>query len=188
MRRSQALATVASPNFSCEINISEPKPNITTACEFGLLGMVENTGMFKRSLYRFEEERFTKKQVFDFVSGTMNGTKIRYLAPFEIVDAHQWEGHPPAEIKTKQGVTIDTQPAMWDIASADTASGERVLLIRTHSKRDDVFKITTRLNMIREYCMTILKPFQADLEADGQIDPDEIRKFLEESPPDFGWI
>jgi hypothetical protein len=137
----------------------------------------------------FQEETFEAEHILDLVKGELNKISIFDLAPMEVVNAHQWIGHSPIQLKDQQsGIVRGEEPALWDIASVDNSSGERVLYMRTHGRKDDVFRVATRINTVLDWARDLLDPWRDLLEAGEKIPLDELHDALDEMPPRFKFV
>jgi hypothetical protein len=136
------------------------------------------------ALRTFKEEVISLNIEFDLRRGLLGRTSLFDLGAFEVVNAHQWEGVNPY---SPPNMPNAAEPALWDIATVDKATGERFLLIRTHAPKNEVFRVLSRLNAVTEYARSIAKPWEDVLRAEGRIPMPEMQKLLAEHPPVFGF-
>lgn len=117
--------------------------------------------------------------------------KIDALAQFETVNAHQWEGVTPVSSKVhrKGGVTHekDPEPALWDVATFDQVSGERVLLVRSHTTRNDVFAFQNRVQNVMDWARMIVHDCPPDEEKPDHLDAEILAERIEDTPPPQGF-
>ena len=113
--------------------------------------------------------------------------KVGALAQFETVNAHQWEGVTPVSSKVhrKGGVTHekDPEPALWDVATFDQVSGERVLLVRTHANRNDVFAFQNRVQNVVDWAQMIVRDCPPDEKKPDHLDAEILAERIEDTPP-----
>lgn len=143
---------------------------------------------------RFLEVPRQETITLDLQHGTLAGRTIYDLGAFELVDSLQWSGTTMRGLMTRQiywnGRLSEPRelvplPSLWDIASVDMASGERVVLIRSFCRKDALFPILNRINAVLEYARTVCAPWRDLIEADEPIPLDELREHLAENSPRF---
>jgi len=118
---------------------------------------------------KFHETEEKADYWFNLKKGKVGKISIFDLAPLEIVDAHQWLGATPIEIKNEEGRVVDKEPALWDIAGVDNADAERLVIMRTHGHKDAVFRVTTRFNTLLDYSRNLLAPWQDYIERGEEV-------------------
>ena len=86
------------------------------------------------------------------------------LSPSETVNSHQWHGEEPFHIKNTKGTEIlEREEPCWEVASVNSATGQRYLWSVSHGYRDDIFILQTRINMWLNHMKKILAPFESEI-------------------------
>lgn len=110
------------------------------------------------------------------------------LSPFELVDAYAWDGRPPVSLMyvkgPMSGQALGTAPPLWDVATVNQVTGERVIATRTHARKDDAFKVLNRLNALVQYGHEVSNAFSHRFE-DSTDFRDEVDAWCKENPPRF---
>ena len=94
----------------------------------------------------------------DSQKGIYDGS-IFDLGSFETVDAYQWHGLDKEPVRNGKGEVIIKRPPIWEVATVDLTTDARLVAARTTGHRDDVFKLTTRLNRFVSYTQGLLAPY-----------------------------
>jgi hypothetical protein len=87
---------------------------------------------------------------------------------------------------TRDGSRIAERfPTVWEVASMNKETGERFPMVFSCASRDEVTRVSYRLNLISNYCRSILVMFEDDLANDGKIPLAELNEVLAQNPPEF---
>lgn len=136
----------------------------------------------------------TRKETatFNLYTGKFAGEFAFDLGTFETVNGDQWAGRPPFELKSRPHknlpmTTLDTAPPLWEVATINVRTGERIVVLKTHGQKDEAFKIGNRFNIIADYGRTLLAPWENELRAGQRIPPEELAQSLTQMPPDFAF-
>ena len=110
------------------------------------------------------------------------------LSPFELVDAYAWDGRRPPTLtylnRPAAGQVLATAPALWDVASVNQVTGERVLALRSHCSKDDAFKVLNRMNALVEYSHAVASAFQNTFK-EGDDFQQQVHNWCIANPPRF---
>lgn len=137
--------------------------------------------------YIFQEEINTRIFTFNLSEGKFGKASIFDIGTFEVVNTHQWEAMPPATLRTKKLPFTDVfnEPPLWDIANVNNATGQRIIAMRSHAARDDVFTICNRLTSLLNYSRMICEPWRTELIADSIIPTEIIKESIAVNSPRF---
>lgn len=112
---------------------------------------------------------------------------MKALARFETVNAHQWEGVTPVSsvIDYKDGKSHkkEEERALWDVATFDQVSGQRLLLARTHARRDNVFQFQNNVQQIMDWAVSIINQCPPDEHKPDHYDEEALAEILAETTP-----
>lgn len=118
----------------------------------------------------FEWENYTATASFNLFGGEFRLGERRHffpaLAPFEIVNSHQWHNDQPMEVSrtfNNRSQTIEQESPCWEIVTFDESKGERFSVLISHAPRDDVFSIQYRLNQIMNETKKLIEPFAPEI-------------------------
>jgi len=162
-------------------------PSIEIELEWPWLKYEVGEGLMGKT--KFVEKINTDSFSLNFRTGKLGNVSVFDLGPFEVVNAHQWLGVQPSQIKnpdTKE--VIDEECALWDVASIDNSDGQRITAMRSHAGKDEVFRIATRYNMLLDYARELLDPWRDMLEAGEMVPLDELKASLEQMPPKIKFV
>lgn len=138
--------------------------------------------------YQFFEKIERGSLDLNLRTARINNHLIFDLGPCEVVNSHQWTGKEPIEIKNAQGqLTGRKEPACWDVASVNAATGDRLLLLRTHAGKDEAFRVSNRMNAILNYARELCDPWEDSLRSKEAIPLEELQEALKDHPPTFGF-
>ena len=138
--------------------------------------------------HQFYEDIKSGSINIDLQRACINEHIIFDLGPCEVINSHQWEGREPIEIKDAKGeLTGRKEPACWDVASVNVATGERLLIVRTHANKDEVFRISNRMNIVLNYVRELCGPWEDIIRDKENININELQTALSDHPPSFGF-
>ncbi|QQA45101.1 hypothetical protein [Pelagovum pacificum] len=135
----------------------------------------------------FVENEIVRDFTLSLREGKLGEHSVYDLGTFEIVNAHQWDGRQPNALvgKGPSRTRILEEPPLFHIAAVNVATGERVVAVRTHCEKDQVFTVMNRLNAMLDYTRRVCAPWQDLIQNDELIPVDEIRDALQDMPPRF---
>ena len=112
--------------------------------------------------------------------------KIKSLARFETVNAHQWQGVTPVtsmvHLKGGRSHEKEREPALWDIATFDQITGQRLMIVRTHALRDDVFQCQNWVQSVIDWTVRVTDESPVDLDDSDQLDEKILAEIVAETP------
>ena len=127
------------------------------------------------------------------------------LSRLEVVNTHQWESIQPIQHKDEKGQVLETEPALWDVATMVISSSVRVLFLRGHVDRDYAGMIQQRVQNLIDYLAMVSEGYEPlmaeyakmgavnikDLPEDRQDEAREmlanIRERMAANPPQWYW-
>lgn len=148
---------------------------------------------------RFRESRNETSITLDIRTATLihenGGENIFDIGSFELVNFHQWSGTKPDEIRFhfKAGrnspstppVSMGEEPPLWEIAAVNMATGERIVLVRSHCSKDHIFIVLNRINAIIDYGRVVCEPWRDTVTSDDPIPEPDVEDTLSGHPPRF---
>ena len=109
------------------------------------------------------------------------GFRLHEIGPCEVVNSHQWEGMPPLRIENDRRVVVDEEPAAWDIAAVSHTTGKRIIFMRSHHRKDDVFQLCNLMNMWFDWLRMATAPHQETIKA---LNPKDVAYLFDKDTPE----